>query len=163
MFCAPTPARKRVGTLGRPPINVCASPPPRCLRCAASWGTISVRPGEGPPLHCPDPSPLHPKPQERGVADGIPPPPVLTARVAYATGGWEPAAVAAGLAKEGGGVLGSLPFSQRFTLGLSRGFGENSGSLPTAGAVGGLHCYPKLASGHRAFLWPRRGVTITPS
>ena len=108
--------------------------------------------GLTPPLHCPDPSPLPPRPQGQGAGGGILPPPALRAHIGCTTGGSEPAAVAASLAKELGGVAGS-PFSHHcLTLRPPRGFRENSGSLPTARAMGGVHRCPDPGSGPRGFL-----------
>ena len=147
------------GVPSSPPqrFNFCANPPPGCLHCAAPWGTVSICSGKGwgltPALHCPDPSPLPPRPRGQGAGDGILPPPVFRAPAVCVTGGSIAAAVAAGLAKDGGGGGGTSTFSLRLAPGLTRDFGENSGSLPTAGAMGGLHRCPGPGSGYRGFSW----------
>ena len=113
--------------------------------------------GEGwgvtPALRYPDPSPLPPRPGGHGAEGGILPPLVFRAPAVCVTGGSIPAAVAAGLAKDARGGGGTLTSSLRLALGLTRDFGENSRSLPTAGVMGGLHRCPGPGSGHRGVLW----------
>ena len=60
------------GTLSRPPVNLCANPPPGRLPCAAPCGTVSLYFGKGwgltPPFRYPDPSPL--TTQSTGTREG---------------------------------------------------------------------------------------------
>ena len=83
------------------PIDLYANPPPGRKPCAAPWGTALVCRREGwgstPPLHCPDDSPLPPRPRgnRRGVAATALPsqPPVLP--ILHAVAGALPAGLAA--------------------------------------------------------------------
>ena len=95
------------------PINLCPNPPPGRLPCAAPWGSDSVSSGGGwgltPPLHCPRPSLLPPRPRGQGRGGVAALPPSLRGPLAQPTsggnGGALPVARAAGLPVSGGAQL----------------------------------------------------------
>ena len=95
------------------PINLSPNPPPGRLPCAAPWGSDSVSSGGGwgltPPLHCPRPSLLPPRPRGQGRGDVAALPPSLRGPLAQPTsggnGGALPVARAAGLPVSGGAQL----------------------------------------------------------
>ena len=95
------------------PINLCPNPPPGCLPCAAPWGSDFVSSGGGwgltPPLHCPRPSLLPPRPRGQGRGGMAALPPSLRGPLAQPTsggnGGALPVARAAGLPVCGGALL----------------------------------------------------------
>ena len=91
------------------PINLCPNPPPGRL----PWGSDSVSSGGGwgltPPLHCPRPSLLPPRPRGQGRGGVAALPPSLRGPLAQPTsggnGGALPVARAAGLPVSGGAQL----------------------------------------------------------
>ena len=95
------------------PINLSPNPPPGRLPCAAPWGSDSVSSGGGwgltPPLHCPRPSLLPPRPRGQGRGGVAALPPSLRGPLAQPTsggnGGALPVARAAGLPVSGGAQL----------------------------------------------------------
>ena len=95
------------------PINLCPNLPPGRLPCAAPWGSDSVCSGGGwglpPPLHCPRPSLLPPRPRGQGRGGVVALPPSLRGPLAQPTsggnGGALPVARAAGLSVSGGAQL----------------------------------------------------------
>ena len=135
------------------PINLCPNPPPGRLPCAAPWGSDSVSSGGGwgltPPLHCPRPSLLPPRPRGQGRGGVAALPPSLRGPLAQPTsggnGGALPVARAAGLPVSGGARLAFVSASQV----MSR-------------AREPPPCDPSPRSGHKVRTWGE-GITITPS
>ena len=128
------------------PINLCPNPPPGRLPCAAPWGSDSdcVCSGGGwgltPPLHCPRPSLLPPRPRGQGRGGVAALPPSLRGPLAQPTsggnGGALPVARAAGLSVSGGAQLAFV-----------------SASPVVSRAREPPPCSPSPRSGHKVRTW----------